>query len=121
MQFWPTRRRPSAVKFSSSGGGWNVYRSASYPAPIQLAVAIGIGFTSNEIGNRFPLKIVIADEAGVPIVPEFNGPIENGQPAPDLPKELPVKVPLAWNVSLAVPRPGKVWNRYYGGYRAGRL
>ena len=89
------------------GGGWNVYRSASYPAPIQLAVAIGIGFSSGEIGNRYPLKIVIADEAGVPIVPEFTGQIENGQPAPDLPKEVPVKVPLAWNVSLAVPRPGR--------------
>ena len=89
------------------GGGWNVFRSASYPAPVQLAVAIGLGFASNEIGIRYPLKIVIADEAGVPVVPEFNGQIETGQPAPDLPKGLPVKVPLAWNVSLAVPRPGK--------------
>jgi hypothetical protein len=89
------------------GGGWNVYRSPNYPAPVQLAVAIGIGFNSNEIGSRHPLKIVIADEAGVPVVPEFTGQIETGQPAPDLPKEVPVKVPLAWNVSFAVPRPGR--------------
>ena len=89
------------------GGGWNVYRSANYPAPVQLAVAIGMGFTSNEIGIRYPLKIVIADEAGVPVVPEFNGQIETGPAAPDLPKSLPVKVPLAWNVSFAVPHPGR--------------
>jgi hypothetical protein len=89
------------------GGGWNVYRSASYPAPVQLAIALGIGFTSNEIGIRYPLKIVIADEAGVPIVPELDGQIETGQPAPDLPKGLPVKIPVAWNVSFAVPRPGR--------------
>jgi hypothetical protein len=89
------------------GGGWNVYRSASYPAPVQLAVAIGIGFASNEIGIGYPVKIVIADEAGVPVVPELNGLIETGQLAADLPKGLPVKVPVAWNVSFAVPRPGK--------------
>ena len=89
------------------GGGWNVFRSPSFPAPVQLALAIGIGFTSNEIGGKHPLKIVIADEAGVPVVPELNGQIETGQPAPDLPQTLPVKVPVVWNVSLNVPRPGK--------------
>ncbi len=89
------------------GGGWNVYRSANYPAPVQLAVAVGLGFSGNEIGGRYPLKIVIADEAGVPVVPELNGQIETGQLAPDLPPGLPVKVPVAWNVSFGVPRPGK--------------
>ena len=89
------------------GGGWNVYRSANYPAPVQLAVAVGLGFAGNEIGGRYPLKIVIADEAGIPVVPELNGQIETGQLAPDLPRGLPVKVPVAWNVSFAVPRPGK--------------
>ncbi len=89
------------------GGGWNVYRSANYPAPVQLAVAVGLGFSANEIGSRYPLKIVIADEAGVPVVPELNGQIETGQLAPDLPQGLPVKVPVAWNVSFGVPRPGK--------------
>jgi hypothetical protein len=89
------------------GGGWNVYRSANYPAPVQLAVAVGLGFSGTEIGGRYPLKIVIADEAGVPVVPELNGQIETGQLAPDLPQGLPVKVPVAWNVSFGVPRPGK--------------
>jgi hypothetical protein len=89
------------------GGGWNVFRSPNYPVQIQFALAIGIAFTSNEIGGPYPLKIVIADDAGVPIVPELNGQIETGQPAPDLPKALSVKVPVVWNVSMAVPRPGR--------------
>jgi hypothetical protein len=89
------------------GGGWNVFRSGNYPAPVQLAVAIGVGFASTEIGIRYPVKIVIADETGVPVVPELNGQIETGQFAPDVPVGLPVKVPLAWNVSFAVPRPGR--------------
>jgi hypothetical protein len=89
------------------GGGWNVFRSPSFPAQVQLSLAIGIGFTSDEIGGPYPLKIVIADDAGVPIVPELNGQIETGQPAQDLPKALSVKVPVVWNVSLVVPRPGR--------------
>jgi hypothetical protein len=37
----------------------------------------------------------------------LNGQIETGQPAQDLPKALSVKVPVVWNVSLVVPRPGR--------------
>ena len=36
------------------GGGWNVFRSAIYPAPVQLAVAVGLGFAGNEVGGRHP-------------------------------------------------------------------
>ncbi len=89
------------------GGGWNVFRSASYPAPAQLAVAMGIGFAGNEIGVSYPVKIAIADEAGIPVVPELSGQIDTGQATPDLPRGLPIKVPLAWNVSFAVPHPGR--------------
>jgi hypothetical protein len=89
------------------GGGWNVFRSANYPAPVQFAVAIGIGFEASEIGVRYPVKIVIADEAGIPVVPEMSGQIETGQLAPDFPKGLAVKLPVAWNVNFAVPRAGR--------------
>jgi hypothetical protein len=89
------------------GGGWNVFRAANYPAPAQLAVAMGIGFAANEIGIRYPVKIAIADDAGIPVVPELNGQIETGQAVPDLPKGLPIKIPLAWNVSFNVPHPGR--------------
>src|ERR1700723_1190125 len=81
------------------GGGWNVFRAANYPAPVQLAVAAGVGFASDEIGVRYPLKITIADETGIPVVPELNGQIDTGQLAPDLPQGLPIKVPMAWNVN----------------------
>jgi Family of unknown function (DUF6941) len=89
------------------GGGWNVFRAANYPAPVQLAIAAGVGFASSEIGVRYSLKIRIADETGIPVVPELNGQIDTGQLAPDLPQGLPIKVPMAWNVNFAVPRPGR--------------
>ena len=75
------------------GGGWNLFRSASYPAPVQFAVAIGLGFSTNEVGMKYPLNIAIADESGVPIVPEMKGQVETGQPAPDVPKTASVKIP----------------------------
>jgi hypothetical protein len=89
------------------GGGWNVFRAANYPAPVQLAVAAGIGFSGNEIGSRYPLKIAILDETGVLVVPELNGQIDTGQLMVDIPQGLPIKTPMAWNVSFPVPRPGR--------------
>ena len=88
------------------GGGWNLFRAANYPAPVHLAVAIGLGFTSDEVGVKYPLNVVIADEAGVPIVPEMKGQVETGQLAPDIPKGTSVKIPVAINVNMSLPHPG---------------
>lgn len=89
------------------GGDWNTYRSAAYPVNIQLAVAFSVSFTSNEVGIKYPMKIVIADEAGIPIVPEIQGQVEVGPPAEELPKGISPKLPFALNVGLQIPRPGK--------------
>lgn len=88
------------------GGGWNLFRSPNYPAPVQFAVAIGLGFTSDEVGIVYPLNIAIADESGVPIVPEMKGQVETGQPAPDVPKTASVKIPVAININMSLPHPG---------------
>ncbi len=88
------------------GGGWNLFRAPNFPAPVQLAIAVGLGFTAEEVGIQFPLNVVIADEAGVPVVPEMKGQVETGQPAPDVPKTASVKIPVAINISLSLPHPG---------------
>ena len=88
------------------GGGWNLFRAASYPAPVQLAIAIGLGFSPDEVGIKYPLNVVIADEAGVPVVPEMKGQVETGQPAPDVPKTASVKIPVAININMSLPHPG---------------
>jgi len=88
------------------GGGWNVFRAASYPAPVHLAIAIGLGFTSTEVGIKYPLNVVVADEAGVPIIPEMKGQVDTGRPAPDVPTGAAVKVPVAINMNMALPHPG---------------
>jgi hypothetical protein len=88
------------------GGGWNLFRAANYPAPVQLAIAIGLGFSHDEVGLKYPLNVVIADEAGVPVVPEMKGQVETGQPAPDVPKTASVKIPVAININMSLPHPG---------------
>jgi hypothetical protein len=88
------------------GGGWNLFRAPNFPAPVQLAIAIGLGFTAEEVGIQFPLNVAIADDNGVPVVPEMKGQVETGQPAPDVPKTASVKIPVAINISLSLPHPG---------------
>ncbi len=88
------------------GGGWNLFRAANYPAPVHLAIAMGLGFSSDEVGIKYPLNVVIADEAGVPIIPEMKGQVETGQLALDSPKGASVKIPVAINVNMSVPHPG---------------
>ena len=88
------------------GGGWNLFRAASYPAPVQFAIAIGLGFASSEIGMKYVLNVAIADESGVPIVPEMKGQVETGQPAPDVPKTASIKIPVAININMSLPHPG---------------
>lgn len=88
------------------GGGWNLFRSPSFPAPVQLAIAIGLGFTSNEVGVKCGITVVIADEAGVPVIPEMKGQVETGQPAADVPRTATVKIPVAINLNLSLPHPG---------------
>ena len=87
------------------GGGWNIFRAQSFPAPAQIAVAAGVTMSPTEAGKH-PIKLVLADEAGVPVVPEFNGQFDSAQPGPDYPPGLAIKVPLAMNIGLAIPRPG---------------
>ncbi len=88
------------------GGGWNVFRSANYPAPVHLSIAMGLGFTSNEVGIKYPLNVAVTDEAGIAIIPEMKGQVETGQIAPDFPKGVSVKIPVAITINMPLPHPG---------------
>jgi hypothetical protein len=89
------------------GGGWNMFRASSYPAMVPLAIAIDLSLNRNELGVKHPLTVVIADDVGVPIVPQMNGLVEVGKPTEDIPKDAPIKFPVAFNAALQVPRPGR--------------
>lgn len=89
------------------GGGWSLFRAMHFPSPVQLAVAASISFTASEIGLKFPLQIIVADDAGVPIVPPMKGEVQTGQAAADTPRGATHRVPVAANMGITLPRAGK--------------
>lgn len=89
------------------GGAWNIYGAANYPINIQIGLAVDVSFTKNEVGIKYPLTITIADEAGIPIIPAMNGQIEIGVPSQQVPNDSPLKLPLALNTGIMLPRPGR--------------
>jgi hypothetical protein len=88
------------------GGGWSLYRSAAYPAQIQLALGISILIEWSEAGIRHPVTITMADEGGVLVMPELKGQVEAGKP-PELGAGVTQRALLAVNVGLIIPRPGR--------------
>lgn len=89
------------------GGGWSFFRAANFPTPIQIGLAISVSFTAEETGRKFPLSIIIADEADVPVVPEMKGQIETGPPIAELPKGVTHRLPFAANMGVLLPRAGR--------------
>jgi hypothetical protein len=65
---------------------------------------MSLSFGVDETGMKFPLSIIIADEAGVPIVPEMKGEIETGPQTADLPKGITHRMPFAANMGILLPR-----------------
>jgi len=88
------------------GGGWSVYRSAVYPAQVQLALGIGILIEWSEAGIRHPVTITMADEGGVLVIPELRGQVEAGK-SEDLGAGVTQRALLAVNAGLVIPRPGR--------------
>jgi Family of unknown function (DUF6941) len=89
------------------GGGWTLFRAMKFPAPVQIALAMSISYTAAEAGKQFPLRIAIADEAGVPIAPELNTQVSAGPAKPDLPVDVDLRLCFAANMGLLIPRAGK--------------
>jgi hypothetical protein len=88
------------------GGGWSLYRSAVYPAQVQLGLGISILIDWNEAGIKHPVTITMADEAGVPIIPELKGQVEAAK-STDVPTGATQRALLAVNANLLIGRPGR--------------
>lgn len=89
------------------GGGWNVFYAQAFPAPINIGLGINVSYTSNEFGMTCPWSVTIADEAGIPIMPEMNSQVQIPQLPRGLSNVLVNRLPFAMQIGVAVPRPGK--------------
>jgi len=89
------------------GGGWSIFHAQSYPAPLNLAIGVGVSYDAFEFGTTHPWNVAIADETGVPIVPEMGGQLPVPQPLAQMPKGVTNRLPFVLQIGLVVPRPGK--------------
>ena len=89
------------------GGGWSIFYAQAFPAPINIGLGVNVSYTSDELGVTYAWSVSIADEAGIPIIPEMKGQLQipwlsSGPPSVPL-----NRLPFAMQIGLAVPRPGK--------------
>ena len=54
------------------GGGWNQYRATAFPVPMTVSIVTSILVDSPETGHPIVVSLTVADEAGIPIVPEIH-------------------------------------------------
>jgi hypothetical protein len=88
------------------GGAWNLHRSGNYPSQFQFSIALSILVPWDEAGIRHQFTLTIADDAGVPVIPQIQGHFEVGK-SDQIPKEITQRALVSANITMAVPRPGR--------------
>lgn len=96
------------------GGAWEVYRCQSFPAQVPFGVALAFLIDQAELGKRFPISIVVADDGGVPIIPEIKGEIAAGA-QPGTPPAAQHRSLLSFNGTFTIPREGRYVVNVSGG------
>jgi hypothetical protein len=96
----------SGGKLYLLGGAWNLYRAASFPTQAPLALVASILVDRSEAGSRHPVRLTLADEAGIPIIPPLDWTVEVGRPEGTDPT-IPQRSLLAVNTSVQLPRAGR--------------
>lgn len=92
-------------KLYALGGCWNTYRSMNFPVNMQVSLVVSILVDWSETGKKHPIRIVIADEAGIPIIPELQGQAEVGR-SPDMTQGSTQRIVFTINAGVLIPRPG---------------
>ena len=88
------------------GGAWNLHRSGNFPSQFQFSIALSVLVAWDEAGMAHPFTLTIADDAGIPVVPQIQGQFEVGR-SEQIPKGTTQRALVSVNVMMAVPRPGK--------------
>jgi len=89
------------------GGAWNLHRSGNYPSQFQFSIALSIMVPWDEAGVRHPFTLTIADDAGVPVIPQIQGQFEVGKSDQILNDDTTQRALVSVNITMAVPHPGR--------------
>src|SRR5262245_52870994 len=88
------------------GGAWNLYRATAFPTQAPVALVASILVDRNEAGSRHTVRLTVADEAGIPIIPAMDWAVEVGRPEGNDPT-IPQRSMLAVNTGIQLPRAGR--------------
>jgi hypothetical protein len=88
------------------GGAWNLYRATAFPTQAPVALVASILVDRNETGMRHSVRLTVADEAGIPIIPALDWSIEVGASEGNDPAT-PQRSMLAVNTGIQLPRAGR--------------
>ncbi|MFQ5879555.1 MAG: hypothetical protein ACE5IZ_05230 [Dehalococcoidia bacterium] len=62
------------------GGGWNQWKSPSFPTQVRMGIAVGILVPWNETNEKHHVTIDIVDADGKAVLPPINAEVEVGRP-----------------------------------------
>jgi hypothetical protein len=85
------------------GGAWNQFRCTSFPVQMPVSIVTSILIENNETDRTIPVTTVLADEEGVPIIPEAQAELRIGKQETNGPH----RALLAVNASLQIPHAGR--------------
>ena len=88
------------------GGAWNVYRATAFPTQAPIALVASILVDRTEAGSRHAVRLTVADEAGIPIIPALDWNLEVSRPE-DVDPATPQRSLLAVNTGIQLPRAGR--------------
>ncbi|MBI2862493.1 MAG: hypothetical protein HYX89_06715 [Chloroflexi bacterium] len=88
------------------GGGWNQWKSRSYPSQTRMGIAAGILVQWEETNLKFPFSLSFLDEENQPLLQVAAGDFEMGRP-PGLPAGTVQRALLAVNVGFPLQRSGR--------------
>jgi len=88
------------------GGAWNLYRATAFPTQAPIALVASILVDRNETGSRHSVRLTVADEAGIPIIPALDWSIEVAGTEGNDPAT-PQRSLLAVNTGIQLPRAGR--------------
>ena len=76
------------------GGGVTVLWRNQYPAPLGCVLVAQLTYHRTEADSDHTFKVQIIDADGNPVLPELHGEMHVGGPAPGVPANVPLGVPV---------------------------
>lgn len=76
------------------GGGVTVLWRQQYPAPLGCVLVAHLSYHRTEADTDHAFRVQIIDADGNPVLPELQGEMHVGGPAPGVPSNVPLAVPV---------------------------